>query len=239
MRITTSNGSSRCRRPEPMDRVEHLLHASADATPAALAVQDPVRGTLSYADLAAEVALVAAHMQDSVRLGDRVVILTENGVGAVAAIFAAWTCGAIAVPVNARLSAREVDRIIAHADPSIVAFCADVSPDAAAHAHRMGASGVAVPMLTRKTDGDVGPPDVAVVLYTTGTTGDPKGVMLTHGNVRFGGRTSATLRDMTARDVIYGALPVSHVFGLCSVLVASQTCAHQSARCRGSASPLW
>ncbi|MEO0632938.1 MAG: AMP-binding protein [Pseudomonadota bacterium] len=204
-----------------MDRVEHLLEASADATPDAPAVHDPVRGTLSYADLAAEVAAVAARMRDSVAAGDRIVIVTENGVGAVAAIFAAWSCGAICVPVNARQSAREIDRIIAHADPRVVAFCADVSTDAAAHARRMGAADGAMPFFLRQTADDAAPSDVAVVLYTTGTTGDPKGVMLTHGNVRFGGQTSAALRDMTARDVIYGALPVSHVFGLCSVLVAS------------------
>ena len=63
--------------------------------------------------------------------------------------------------------------------------------------------------------------DVAVLLYTTGTTGDPKGVMLTHGNVRFGGLTSANLRDMTHADVVYGVLPTTHVFGLCSVVVAA------------------
>lgn len=204
-----------------MDRVGHLLQGSAAATPDAPAVHDPVRGTLSYSALAAEVTRLAELMRGSIVAGDRVVVVTENGVGAVAAIFAAWACDAIAVPVNARQRPRELDRIIAHADPRIVAFCADVSPDAQAHARRMGADESALPLLMRKTTGNVGPADVAVVLYTTGTTGDPKGVMLTHGNVCFGGRTSAALRDMSARDVIYGALPVSHVFGLCSVLVAS------------------
>ena len=45
--------------------------------------------------------------------------------------------------------------------------------------------------------------------------------MLTHANVRFGGATSATFRAMTPRDVIYGVLPATHVFGLCSIIVAS------------------
>ena len=62
--------------------------------------------------------------------------------------------------------------------------------------------------------------DVAVLLYTTGTTGDPKGVMLTHDNLRFGGAASATLREMTPNDVIYGVLPITHVFGLASVVTA-------------------
>jgi len=60
----------------------------------------------------------------------------------------------------------------------------------------------------------------AVILYTTGTTGTPKGVMLTHGNLIFGGESSARLRGMQADDVIWGVLPLTHVFGLTSMLAA-------------------
>jgi len=63
--------------------------------------------------------------------------------------------------------------------------------------------------------------DVAVQLYTTGTTGMPKGVMLTHGNLRFGGQASVPLRDMVSEDITYGALPIIHVFGLASVMTAA------------------
>lgn len=45
--------------------------------------------------------------------------------------------------------------------------------------------------------------------------------MLTHGNVCFGGRTSATLHAMTPQDVVCGVLPTTYVFGLCSVMVAA------------------
>jgi acyl-CoA synthetase (AMP-forming)/AMP-acid ligase II len=62
---------------------------------------------------------------------------------------------------------------------------------------------------------------VAVLLYTTGTTGDPKGVMLTHESVRFGGMASSGLRRMVPEDVVYGVLPMSHVFGLISVLTGA------------------
>ncbi|KKK74737.1 hypothetical protein LCGC14_2880780, partial [marine sediment metagenome] len=51
--------------------------------------------------------------------------------------------------------------------------------------------------------------------------GDPKGVMLTHQNLRFGARASADLRQMVPGDVVYGVLPMTHVFGLVSVLMAA------------------
>jgi long-subunit acyl-CoA synthetase (AMP-forming) len=61
---------------------------------------------------------------------------------------------------------------------------------------------------------------VATLLYTTGTTGDPKGVMLTHGNLIYGGTESARHRGITAEDHLYAVLPLTHVFGLASALMA-------------------
>jgi acyl-CoA synthetase (AMP-forming)/AMP-acid ligase II len=71
--------------------------------------------------------------------------------------------------------------------------------------------------------------DTAVLLYTTGTTGAAKGVMLTHGNLRFAGAASAALRAMTPADTLYGVLPMTHVFGLASMLMAA---AHAGAAIR-------
>ncbi len=178
-------------------------------------------GVLSYGALAHEVAAYADMMRGGVAPGERVMILSENCAGAVAATFAAWQCGATVVPINARQTAREVDRVIAHADPRRVFFTTHVSSEASAHADRLGAQAGRMPVLHRSPRKAPCDSDIAVILYTTGTTGDPKGVMLTHGNVRFGAQTSAALRDMVAEDVILGVLPITHVFGLCSVLVAS------------------
>ena len=63
--------------------------------------------------------------------------------------------------------------------------------------------------------------DVAVLLYTTGTTGRPKGVMLTHGNLVFAGGAAARVRGMGPGDVICAPLPLTHVFGLASVTMAA------------------
>jgi len=195
--------------------------------PNAHAISDSIGTSWSYADLDAacrdlQVALTTA----GVRPGDRVMLLSENSAASVAALFATSRIGAIAVPINARLTAGEIDKIIAHATPAAVLMTSAVSPDAGAHADRMGARPIsgafgAMHLVAPHASDPDEDTDVAVMLYTTGTTGTPKGVMLTHGNMRFGGKTSATLRGMRRDDLIYGVLPITHVFGLASVVTAA------------------
>jgi long-chain acyl-CoA synthetase len=62
---------------------------------------------------------------------------------------------------------------------------------------------------------------VAALVYTTGTTGKPKGVMLSHRNLLFVAAVSSRLRGLAPGDLAYGVLPVSHVYGLTSVLLGT------------------
>jgi long-chain acyl-CoA synthetase len=62
---------------------------------------------------------------------------------------------------------------------------------------------------------------VAALIYTTGTTGNPKGVMLTHRNLLFIAAVSSTLRGLTPGDRAYGVLPITHVYGLASVMLGT------------------
>lgn len=209
------------------DTVFTLLSGQAAARPDALALEDATGAVWSYRAVHRNAeALAKALRAQSVGPGDRVMCVAENCAAAVAAMFACWTLGAVAVPVNARQTAPELDKVIAHAQPRIILFTSHVSTDAAAHARRLEATPMAG--LWGTLDRVAGPAnspendaDIAVILYTTGTTGDPKGVMLTHDNLNFGGATSAHFRGMTTRDLIYGVLPMTHVFGLCSIIVAS------------------
>lgn len=208
-------------------RVEDYLVAQVASRPDGPAMSDVTGVALSYGGLdAASDELLQTLKGAGVQPCDRVLILSENCVAAVALLFACWKLGARIIPVNARQTEAEVARILGHAEPAAVFMTSSVSKDAAAHAARMDAHEIsgsygtlhmATPMGSKPDDEG----DVAVLLYTTGTTGDPKGVMLTHSNVRFGGMTSANLRGMTHDDVIYGVLPTTHVFGLCSVVVAA------------------
>jgi len=166
--------------------------------------------------------LLRAH---GVKPGDRVLLMAENCCAAVAFLYGVSLVGAAVISFNARQTAQELSRVVEHAEPAAIVVTSAVSPDAQAHAERLGAMPVtgaygAVHIAPRASNPeDI--EDVAVILYTTGTTGDPKGVMLTHGNMRFGGMASAKLRWMTPEDVIYGVLPISHVFGLASVVTAA------------------
>ncbi len=213
-------------------RIDRLLDRHGKETPA---LTDTLGNDWTYGMLGIAVDDLADHLRRmGVRTNDRVLVVLENCAPAVASLFATSRLGATVIPLNARQTAAEVDRVIAHADPAAILFTSEISPEAASHAARLGASPVSgafshLDLLKRQSTPDEVLSDVATILYTTGTTGVPKGVMLTHDNLIFGGRASKVARGMTARDLIYGVLPISHVFGLASVIMAS---AHAGASIR-------
>jgi len=159
-----------------------------------------------------------------------VLVVAENCAALAIAIYAASRLDAVVAPVNARMSAPELSRIRAHADPRAILYTTAVSAEARAHAEAAGARPGTLAGLPVHAEGhldaepepvDPGPGQVAALLYTTGTTGTPKGVMLTHGNLLYGGQASASVREITPADVIYGVLPITHVFGLNSMLISA------------------
>ena len=170
--------------------------------------------------------------REGVRPGDRVLVAAENGPAAIALIFAVAATRAWLVNVNARLSAREIDAILAHSGARLAVFACD-SADAREHARRLGGRVVEDDgwgeLRFAAGDADASPEpvtgdprqDVAALLYTTGTTREPKGVMLTHANLMFIARNSRALRRLEASDRVYGLLPVSHVYGLASVCLGT------------------
>ncbi|MDJ0948855.1 MAG: class I adenylate-forming enzyme family protein [Alphaproteobacteria bacterium] len=221
--------------PLPRDRfrwiTEPLDHWAAE-TPDGIAAADPL-GTRSFAQLRAEVDRVADLLaRHGVRPGDRVMILLENSLAAAISLFATVRLKAWAVPLNARLSAREVDTIRDHCKPGALVYCAGVSPDAEAHAARHGATPEPAlePLGALMASGGGGDPEpvsddpadqVGALIYTSGTTGAPKGVMLTHDNLMFLASRSSETRGITRADRVYAVLPMSHVFGLSSVMLGS------------------
>lgn len=221
-----------------MSQLQHIhqfLENQAVERPDAIAIQDWDGADWSFArewDAAqkgADLLRLAG-----VQRGDRVLMVTENCAMLCAFIYACSLIGAWAVPVNARQTGAELDRIIAHATPRVALFMHEVSPDAKAHGTRLGVREVAgvwgkVLVAELYASDPAMDRDVAVMLFTTGTTGTPKGVMLTQDNLLFTGHASAKIRLMTKTDTVYGALPMTHVFGLASMLMAA-TCAGATIR---------
>lgn len=210
--------------------IHDLVARAASAAPDAPALVMQDGQIISYADHWARVQSLAEDLQArGLNPRDRLLIVAENAAETVALIFAASCAGAVAVPVNARMTGTELARIATHAAPRLIAYTTAISPDAAAHAAAADVPTIhtaAGPIALRdipEADGPAPHPDTAVILYTTGTTGDPKGVMLTHANLTFAGQASVTLRGMTADDLIYAVLPMTHVFGLASMLMAANT----------------
>lgn len=211
---------------KPIERWHDFLSAQARSRPSSIAVRDSSGLVWQWRELQAAVREARGLLKDyGVKPGDRVMLITENCGAAIAFLFACSHLNAVVIPFNARATREEVARVAEHATPAVIIITSAVSAEAAEHAANFGA------MFRSGSFGDVAivkgrsnPMEdkrVAVILYTTGTTGAPKGVMLTHGNMIFGGRASVALREITSGDVVYGALPISHVFGLASMVTAS------------------
>ena len=212
--------------------VHELLEAAARQRGGSLAIIDHDDRRLTWAEMgwAAEAAAEALAAR-GVRAGDRVVIVLENAAAMLAYLFAASRLGAAACPVNARLTGPELARIVEHSDAAAVVFTVETGAAPLAHAQAMAAERVegpagAVAIAVREGAEALPAEDdparqVAILLYTSGTTGLPKGAMLSQSSMVASARASRDARDMVQDDLVYLALPMSHVFGLATILAVT------------------
>ncbi len=178
---------------------------------------------LSFADLGALTDKAEGELKShGVGLGDRVMAVVENCPGHVALILACSRLGAWACGVNARMSPGEIAAYAAKADPKVLYFTDD------AQAARWHARASSIPsLLFAKGPGNAEPvkgelaEKVAAIIFTSGTSGTPKGVMMTHDGVMHFGRVSAESRRLGPEDRSYAYLPMTHIFGLGTVLMSS------------------
>lgn len=185
--------------------------------------------TLSFADLGALTDTAEAELRElDVRPGDRVMVVAENCPEHAALILAcsrvgAWSCG-----VNARMAPGEIDAFAARADARLVYFTAAASRAAAGHADRFEAVPSALAGMHRsavRADAVLEPAplrdQVAALIFTSGTTGEPKGVMLTHDALIHFARVTREARALGPADRSYAFVPMTHIFGLGTVLLSS------------------
>jgi long-chain acyl-CoA synthetase len=172
---------------------------------------------LTYGDWARRSGAMAASLQRICPREARIAIAMTNRPQFLEALFAVWHAGLVAVPINAKLHASEFRYIVEQSDASLVLASADVA-EAAGHARTIVAGSAEWQGLASRDRIGVtprGPDDLAWLFYTSGTTGRPKGAMLTHRNLLMMSLSYyADVNPVAARDAILHAAPLSHGSGL-------------------------
>src|SRR6476469_2943353 len=192
----------------------------ARISPDRTALSDPHRA-LTYAELAERNARYAGTLRRlGVGRGDRVAYLGVNAVEVFETFFAAWLLGAIAVPLNYRLSGPEIRYMLDDSGASVLVHSADADalvtaaePWPSTLRHVLGTAEFAAgPAL------DAAPPvaleDPALILYTSGTTGRPKGAVLTHGSMTWNTVNFLAHVDVLGTDKALCIAPLFHCVGL-------------------------
>ena len=201
--------------------------ASFPADASRVALDAPGQGRWSFAELEAEVARYAAAIQgQGVTCGDRVVLCVEKSPQALFVYLSCLKAGFVFVPLNTAYRTAELTYLVDNADPALI-IC---DPGRLDEFDRLSDKPIALLTLDKNGQGSLAgqaaketgaspdvhcaPDDLAALLYTSGTTGQPKGAMLTHGNLASNGGALKTAWAFTGGDVLLHALPIFHAHGL-------------------------
>ena len=200
------------------------LERAGRANPGAPAIALGARIVQDYAGLALRAARLAGALRRlGLSPGDRVALIAKNHEDYVAVLFGAWHAGLVAVPANAKLHGAELGYILEHSGARVCFVSAGLDTEIAPHAPRtlerlialgsdecarlLQADAIAVEPRSRD--------DLAWLFYTSGTTGKPKGAMLTHGNLAWASHAYLADVDPAAPgDAILHAAPMSHGSGV-------------------------
>ena len=212
----------RCFAERPRN-VADVFERALRAEPAGEALVDGER-RWTYRSLADEVAAVAGGLAGlGIGRGDRVGLLTGNRTEFVIVFLATMRLGAIAVPIGHRLQAPEVEYILEHCGALALLHDADLADRVPGRErlpqlrHRFVDPPRGAPL---REAADVPEEETAVILYTSGTTGRPKGAMLTHLNIVHSGLHFAHAMGLQHGERSVLAVPISHVTGLVGIQVA-------------------
>ena len=193
-----------------------LLLKSARSLPERPALAVGRRPVATYGELAARVSRLSASLRNKFGLaaGDRVALAMKNCPEYYEVLFACWHAGLAAVPMNAKLHPKEFAYILGNSGAKLCFATPDLE---SAVPSRITVASREYESLFKEEakPAEVRPDDVAWLFYTSGTTGVPKGAMLTHRNLWFA--TQAYFSDIDqlgAGDAILHAAPLTHGSGL-------------------------
>jgi long-chain acyl-CoA synthetase len=214
-----------------------LLARAGRVFPDATAIAQGNRALADYRHLAARCAALGAALRERLGLapGDRVGLFMANCAAYVELTWAAWWAGLAVVPINAKLHPKEAEYILDHSGSRVCFVTGDHAGAIGAASGRLGALERVIdvagdeyrrlPGTTQAPLVDRAPDDLAWLFYTSGTTGRPKGVVLTHRNLL--AMTLCYFADVDSigpGDAIIHAAPMSHgsgIYGLPHVAMAA------------------
>jgi fatty-acyl-CoA synthase len=223
------------------ETVGQLLARQADATPDAPAIHwldgDDTLVTWTYRDLSSRAARVAKAMRASVVRGGRVAVCAPNSLEWIAAFYAAAQLGATFVPVNPAMGQRELEQILGLTAPDLVLGAESFRGVALGDrlrsiVDRLPRSARLATLVPFVADAQALTPDLsiaddpsfpALVQYTSGTSGRPKGAVITHAAAVNIAANFVHGWGHGPDDVLVGPLPLHHVAGTIGGLLANLT----------------
>ena len=224
-------------RADPTDKTVHaLIEQRASEVPDAVYAIGLVTGqVLRYGELAASCRRVGALLHShGLRAGDTVSLVMPNGPQTLRVLLGAMHAGMVVNPVNLLSQAEQMRHVLGHSDCKLVC----VAPEWEARVRTLLATlDRAIQVIVADPDGAALPgvsheatlpapapapsPDaVALLMYTSGTTGVPKGVMLTHANLAANAHAISAEHQLTAADRVLAVLPLYHINAFAVTMLA-------------------
>ena len=216
--------------------LHHLLTEQPHACHAAVALHHQ-NSVITYGELIAEVNRVAAGLQALITAGDRVALYLPKSFETVIASFAVSAAGGVLVPINPVLKPAQVQHIVEDSGSAVLisqqARLNNIG-DSSSLKHRIAIDDETAEISWKTLGQNVersevlqSENDLAALLYTSGSTGMPKGVMLSHKNLLLGAKSVAEYLNIQTDDRILAVLPFSFDYGFNQLLSAF----HQGAQC--------
>ncbi|MGE7927896.1 AMP-binding protein [Lysinibacillus xylanilyticus] len=163
---------------------------------------------------------------DGLIKGDHIAMLMNNGVGFISVLYGIWKIGGVVIPINPTYTKNEISFILQNAEVKAVVSIPELEP--VLDAIKVEVNSIRKTYFTNdqlkalvKSNSSVfsdsvhlNTDDVAVILYTSGTTGKPKGALLSHGNLFYNAVDTSKALEINESDISLVALPMFHIFAL-------------------------
>ena len=191
----------------------------------------------TYARLGEMVGRFATALSElGVSPGDRVALISKPRAAWATTFFAILRCGAVVVPLDPELQRGEIERILMEAEVKGIVISGGKTDDVSSFRSNLPGEPFVVSMdrvqdervlfldalLLGKTElprAEIDPSSLAILMYTSGTTGNAKGAMLSHANITSNALTAAKIVALTAEDNFLSIVPWNHIYGLTITLV--------------------